>query len=84
MQMKLRRIDPKARYRVTLARDYEPSRPRTVSGKDLAAMAIRIADQPGSLLLRYAKLEKAAGAPRSARNRARRRRGGADAKHLAP
>jgi hypothetical protein len=67
MQVELKHIDPRARYNITKATRYRPSPPRTVSGKDLAAMTIRINDQPGSLLLRYWKADKAPKASRTNR-----------------
>ncbi|MDP6439665.1 MAG: hypothetical protein QGH74_08535, partial [Candidatus Brocadiia bacterium] len=58
MQVRLKHIDPKARYRITKAKGYRPSAPRMLSGDKLAAMTIRIEEQPGSLLLRYWRARK--------------------------
>jgi hypothetical protein len=58
MRASLKRIDPQACYRITTATGYRPSRPRTLTGKALAELRIGIAAQPGSLLLRYQRLEE--------------------------
>jgi alpha-galactosidase len=61
MQAELRRIDPNARYKVTKASGYKPSPVRTVSGKELASITIRIDDKPGTLLLRYWRADRTSG-----------------------
>lgn len=58
MQANLRRIEPRARYQVTLATTYKPSPPKTLTGKELAALTVSIDKKPGSLLLRYCKSER--------------------------
>ena len=59
VQVRLRRIEPGAHYRVSTATGYEPSPVRTVSGEELIELTIDIGDRPGSLLLRYSKIDEA-------------------------
>ena len=58
LQARLRRIEPDGRYRVSTAIGYEPSSIRTVIGEELIELTIDVADRPGSLLLRYSKIDE--------------------------
>lgn len=55
IQVSLRQIDPEADYEVSLSPDYTPAPATVMKGHDLEALRAEIADQPGSLLVRYRK-----------------------------
>jgi alpha-galactosidase len=53
MEVRLKAIAPRARYRVSLATTFKARPARPASGAHLAYMTVRIPDRPGSVLLRY-------------------------------
>ncbi len=56
MQLNLREIDPLAEYMVSLSPNYAPVTVAYMSGQTLLALTVSIAEQPGSLLIRYRQL----------------------------
>lgn len=55
MRAGLRWIDDPKSYKVTLSQGYDPLPERTMSGRQLVDLLIRIDQQPGSVLVRYAQ-----------------------------
>ena len=53
MRVHLRWIDPAANYKVTLSAGYDPAPEQVMVGRQLQDLMVQIAQQPGSLLLRY-------------------------------
>jgi hypothetical protein len=53
MEVELKRIDPDARYDVSLAAGYDEPPRRRMTGRELARMTVTIPEMPGSMLLRY-------------------------------
>jgi alpha-galactosidase len=49
----LREIDPAANYQVTMYHGYEPEKPVTMRGSDLARLSVAIGECPGSVLVEY-------------------------------
>jgi alpha-galactosidase len=54
----LRGLDAAATYEVTLAEDYESKDVRTMSAAELGRLSIKIDSAPGSVLIKYRKLEQ--------------------------
>jgi alpha-galactosidase len=50
---RLRGIDPKASYRVTMYHTYDPEPPATMKGSDLERLRVGIGECPGSVLVEY-------------------------------
>jgi len=59
MMLGLKRIDPKARYKVSIARTFKEPPRRTMTGRQLAKLVASIPKAPGSVLVRYTKIGKA-------------------------
>ncbi len=55
--MRLRGLDPHSRYQVSFAESYRISRKRIMTGAELTRLRVQISSAPGSLLLRYKKIE---------------------------
>lgn len=55
MRAKLRWIEPTASYRVAFSTSYDPSPEQIMIGRQLQELTVVIAQQPGSMLLRYWK-----------------------------
>ena len=53
MELSLKRIDPNARYEVSLSPGYDEAPKKRMTGTELAQMTISIGETPGSILLRY-------------------------------
>jgi len=54
----LREIDPKARYRVTSYRGYEPLPEKMMTGAELLRSAAQISETPGSIVIEYSRIGK--------------------------
>lgn len=57
MEVELRCVDPDGRYDVSLSAGYQEAPHTRMSGRELARLSIAIAEAPGSLLLRYARIK---------------------------
>ena len=55
MEVALKGVKPRARYKVSLASSFKTPPGRSISGSKLARMTVRIPDRPGSMLLRYSR-----------------------------
>ena len=55
MEVRLKGVKPRARYKVSLASTFKARPPRSISGSKLARMTVRIPEKPGSMLLRYSR-----------------------------
>ncbi len=55
MEVRLKGVNPRGRYKVSLASTFKAPPPRSVSGSKLARMTVRIPEKPGSMLLRYSR-----------------------------
>ena len=52
-ELQLRAIDPDAKYRVTIKRDYSPGEQRSMSGKELIDLEIMIPKKRSALVIQY-------------------------------
>ena len=57
LEVELRGLDPDAMYDVTFAETYQPGASRRMAGAELAELRIEIASAPGSVLVRYRRVE---------------------------
>jgi hypothetical protein len=57
----LRAIEPNAEYQVSLSSDYRPGPATRMKGQELQSLSVRIAEMPGSILLRYQQVEQGTG-----------------------
>jgi hypothetical protein len=61
MAARLSQIDPSAEYRVTLSPDYLPGPEQSMRGHQLAALSVTIPEAPGTVLLRYRRIQSRQG-----------------------
>ncbi len=55
MEVRLKGLQPRARYKVSLASSFKAPPARSISGEKLAHMVVRIPSRPASILLRYSR-----------------------------
>ncbi len=56
-EVELRWVDPQSRYEISLSPGYEPAPASILSGDALANILLCIPEKPGSLLVRYKKVD---------------------------
>ena len=50
-------LDPAAKYEVTFAESYDVTDRRTMTGEDLTKLHVELSSAPGSVLVRYRRIE---------------------------